>query len=308
MECCSKKWCTQCKCCGGTNESSNARGECCFKCACCERKESNNADRECPKGCTNACCSNKCCLQCATCDNDDEKIAMEHLALGKRNLLTGELNTATDSFAMAADMLQARHGEMAIECCDAYMYYGKSLLQLSRMEANVLQNGLKDCPLEDEQMNEDSRIEDPEKCTDEEKQKVSEIVGEALNENFEACLTIINKKSLEKEASKLSGDESKKTSNSEEECPKRCSMECCSKKCCFQCECCGSTQSANAGEVCPKGCTKPCCSTNCCKRCTCCEKGESNNADKECPKECKKECCYKKCCLECTCCANNEGQ
>merc|ERR1712156_93435 len=118
-----------------------------------ESGKSGNANNECPKGCTNACCSNKCCLQCATCNNDDEKNAVEHLALGKRNLLTGELNAATDSFAMAADMLRTRHGEMAIECCDAYTYYGKSLLQLSRMEANVLQNGLKDCPLEDEQMN-----------------------------------------------------------------------------------------------------------------------------------------------------------
>merc|ERR1711899_400996 len=137
---------------------------------------------------------------------------------------------------------------MAVECTDAYMHYGKSLLELSRMESNVLQNGLKDCPLEDDQMNEDSRIEDPEKCSDQEKKKVSEIVGEALNENFEACLTIINKKSLEKEAQKLSSDESKKTWNSDEECPKRCSMECCSKKCCFQCKCCQSNESANAGE------------------------------------------------------------
>merc|ERR1712223_106390 len=316
MECCSKKWCTQCKCCGGNNDSSNT-------------------SQECPKGCTRECCSNKCCLQCECCANTESEIAKEHLALGIRNFLTGELETATDSFAMAADMLRTRHGEMAIECCDAYINYGESLLKLSRMESNVLQNGLKDCPLEDEQMNEDSRIEDPEKCTDEEKQKVSEIVGEALNENFEACLTILNKKSLEKEASKLSGDESKKTRNFDEECRKRCSMECCAKKCCFQCDCCGSNESANAGEVCPKGCTKACCSTTkCCNSCTCCEMGESNNlikkcpkgcikaccsnkncantestnADQECPKGCKKECCYKKCCLECTCCANNEGQ
>merc|ERR1712223_248595 len=251
----------------------------------------------CPKGCAKACCSNKCCLQCAGCD-DDEEIAKEHLALGKRNFLTGEMNTATDSFAMAADMLRTRHGEMAIECCDAYINYGESLLKLSRMEANVLQNGLKDCPLEDDQMNEDSRIEDPEKCTDEEKQKVSEIVGEALNENFEACLTIINKKSLEKEASKLSGDESKKTSNSEEECPKRCSMECCCKKC----TCCEKGESNNADKECPNGCIKACCSNKNCAN------TESTNAEQECPKGCKKECCYQKCCLECMCCANNEGQ
>merc|ERR1712223_771242 len=261
----------------------------------------------CPKGCAKACCSNKCCLQCAGCD-DDEEIAKEHLALGKRNLLTGELDTASGSFAIAADMLRTRHGEMAIECTDAYMHYGKSLLELSRMESNVLQNGLKDCPLDDEQMNEDSKIEDPEKCTDEEKQKVSEIVGEALDENFEACLTIINKKSLEKEAQKLSGDEIKKTGNSDEECPKRCSMECCSKKCCFQCKCCGSNESANAGEVCPKGCKKACCLKKCCNKCNCCEKGESNNLDQECPIGCKKECCSKQCCNRCTCCANNEGQ
>jgi len=320
-ECCSKNCCTQCKCCGGNNESVNAAGECpkgctkaccskqcCAKCSCCEKKESNNADQECPKGCTKACCSNKCCLQCACCAKDDEEIAMEHLALGKRNFLTGEMNIASDSLAMAADILRTRHGEMAIECIDANMYYGKSLLELSRMESNVLQNGLKDCPLEDEQMNEDSRIEDPEKCTDEEKQKVSEIVGEALNENFQACLTIINKKSLEKEAPKPSGDESKKTGNSDEQCPKGCSMECCSKNCCLQCKCCGSNESANDGEECPKGCTQACCSKQCCAKCHCCANTESANADHECPKGCTKECCSKQCCTQCTCCANNEGQ
>merc|ERR1719293_235336 len=147
-------------------------------------------------------------------------------------------------------------------------------------------------------MNEDSRIEDPEKCTDEEKQKVSEIVGEALNENFQACLTIINKKSLEKEAPKPSGDESKKTGNSDEKCPKGCSMECCSKNCCLQCKCCGSNASANDGEECPKGCTQACCSKQCCAKCHCCANTESANADHECPKGCTK----------CTCCANNEGQ
>merc|ERR1719351_164117 len=100
-------------------------------------------------------------------------------------------------------------------------------------------------------MNEDSRIEDPEKCTDEEKQKVSEIVEEALNENFETCLTIINKKSLENEAPKINGTENKK--------------------------------SGNANEECPKGCTKACCSKQCCAKCACCENNESNNADQDCP-------------------------
>jgi len=145
-----------------------------------------------------------------------DEIAKEHLALGKRHLLTGELDTAIDSLAMACDMLRTHYGETAIECSEGYFYYGKALLELARMESDVLQNGLKDCPLEDEQMNEDSRIEDPEKCTDEEKQKVSEIVEEALNENFESCLSIINKKSQEKEGKKEDDSDRKEPDNATE--------------------------------------------------------------------------------------------
>merc|ERR1712150_228698 len=133
----------------------------------------------------------------------------EHVALGKRHLLTGELDIAIDSLAMACDMLRTNYGESAIECSAGYYYYGKALLELSRMESDVLQNGLKDCPLEDEEKNDDSRIEDPEKCTEEEKKQVSEIVGEALNENFEACVNIINKKTNENEPQ---GEEKKETS------------------------------------------------------------------------------------------------
>jgi hypothetical protein len=111
-----------------------------------------------------------------------------------RNLLTGEIDIAIDSFAMACDMLRTQYGETAKECSEGYYYYGKALLELARIESDVLQNGLKDCPLEeDEKQADNSRIEDPETCTEEERKEVCEKVEKALNENFETCLNIINK-------------------------------------------------------------------------------------------------------------------
>merc|ERR1712223_689224 len=56
-----------CKCCGKECCSK----QCCGKCECCEQKESNNADQDCPNKCSKDCCSNKCCAQCACCANTE---------------------------------------------------------------------------------------------------------------------------------------------------------------------------------------------------------------------------------------------
>ena len=85
--------------------------------------------------------------------------------------------------AKACELLSAQFGETAKECAESYYYYGKALLELSRLESGVLGNALDGVPEEDDEAN-NSKIEDPAKMTADEKDEVEEKVGEALEENF----------------------------------------------------------------------------------------------------------------------------
>ena len=67
---------------------------------------------------------------------------MQHLAAGKRNLLVLDLQAAVASLGEASEMLGKHYGETAIECGEAYFLYGKALLELARLEAGVIDNGL----------------------------------------------------------------------------------------------------------------------------------------------------------------------
>merc|ERR1719481_977374 len=111
--------------------------------------------------------------------------ASQLLVTGKRNLLVSEVPSAVSVLAQACEMLSSKFGETAIECAEAYFYYGKSLLELSRMESGVLGNALDGVPEEDDGAN-DSKIEDPGKVTEDEKEKITDQVVEALDENAEA--------------------------------------------------------------------------------------------------------------------------
>jgi len=107
------------------------------------------------------------------------------LVTGKRNLLVSDVPSAVAVFAQACEMLSSKFGETAKECAEAYFYYGKSLLELSRMESGVLGNALDGVPEEDDGAN-DSKIEDPGKMTEDEKEKITDQVVEALDENAES--------------------------------------------------------------------------------------------------------------------------
>jgi len=111
--------------------------------------------------------------------------ASQLLVTGKRNLLVSDVPSAVTVLAQACEMLSSKFGETAKECAEAYFYYGKSLLELSRMESGVLGNALDGVPEEDDGAN-DSKIEDPGKMTEDEKEKITDQVVEALDENAES--------------------------------------------------------------------------------------------------------------------------
>eukprot|EP00092_Neocalanus_flemingeri_P019597 GFUD01021229.1.p1 GENE.GFUD01021229.1~~GFUD01021229.1.p1 ORF type:complete len:431 (-),score=160.88 GFUD01021229.1:117-1409(-) len=113
--------------------------------------------------------------------------ATTHLLTGKRHLLVSDIPSAVTSLAQACELLSGHFGETAKECAESYFYYGKSLLELSRMESGVLGNALEGVPEGDDANG--STIEDTEKMTEEEKTNVEEEVGEAMEENFQSLMT-----------------------------------------------------------------------------------------------------------------------
>jgi len=148
--------------------------------------------------------------------------AKTHLATGKRHLLVSDVPAAVTSLAQSCELLSTQFGETAKECAESYYYYGKALLELSRLESGVLGNALDGVPEEGDEANtsqvEDpakmtddekkeveekvdeantSQVEDPAKMTDDEKKEVEEKVGEALEENFQESLQKKEEKSKE---------------------------------------------------------------------------------------------------------------
>merc|ERR1719431_2056643 len=77
-------------------------------------------------------------------------------------------------------------GEMAAECAEAYFYYGKALLELSRVESGVLGNALDGVDMETKTGDDkDALVEDTEAMTTDERSEIEEKVADALEENFE---------------------------------------------------------------------------------------------------------------------------
>merc|ERR1719259_1114252 len=121
---------------------------------------------------------------------------MGYYAAGKRDLLIRDPASAVASLAQACELLGKHYGETAFECGEPLYYYGRALLDLARMEAGVIDNVMDGVPSEDESANDDSMVGDPEKCTEEEKEKTGKEADGAIMEMTETC----DKKMSEKEA------------------------------------------------------------------------------------------------------------
>jgi len=121
------------------------------------------------------------------------------LATGKRHLLVGDVPSAVSSLAKGCELLTSQFGETAKECAENYFYYGKSLLELSRMESGVLGNALEGVPEEGDDKVNTSQVEDPEKLTKDEKTEVEHKVAEALDYNCKTNEIIQDEEEMKKE-------------------------------------------------------------------------------------------------------------
>merc|ERR1712193_466838 len=121
------------------------------------------------------------------------------LATGKRHLLVGDVPSAVSSLAKGCELLTSQFGETAKECAENYFYYGKSLLELSRMESGVLGSALEGVPEEGDDKVNTSQVEDPEKLTKDEKTEVEHKVAEALDYNCKTNEIIQDEEEMKKE-------------------------------------------------------------------------------------------------------------
>merc|ERR1719318_1965223 len=111
--------------------------------------------------------------------------------------------------SQACELLSKMFGETAIECAEAYYFYGKALLELSRLESGVLGNALDGVPEEEDEAN-SSKVEDPSKLTDEEKNGKISDDGKKSESNEEKQAAANEVGSEAREGEKAEGDEAAK--------------------------------------------------------------------------------------------------
>ncbi|XP_006839768.1 PREDICTED: nuclear autoantigenic sperm protein [Chrysochloris asiatica] len=82
---------------------------------------------------------------------DVDSEAKKLMGLGQKHLVMGDIPAAVNAFQEAASLLGKKYGETANECGEAFFFYGKSLLELARMENGVLGNALEGVHVEEEE-------------------------------------------------------------------------------------------------------------------------------------------------------------
>ncbi|XP_070601105.1 nuclear autoantigenic sperm protein isoform X2 [Erythrolamprus reginae] len=105
------------------------------------------------------------------------------LGLGQKNLVMGDIPSAVNAFQEAASLLGKKYGETANECAEAFFFYGKSLLELARMENGVLGNALEGVQVEEEEEKvKDSTVESA-NVDEEAREELRDQVYNAMGEN-----------------------------------------------------------------------------------------------------------------------------
>jgi len=107
------------------------------------------------------------------------------LASGAQYLDDGNYTDAAADLGAASEMYAKVFGETGEECGEAYLLYGKALLNVSIMENEVLGNALDGMELEDDSKSL-PQVESPTKLKEEERVAVMSDVAKAFNEHFNA--------------------------------------------------------------------------------------------------------------------------
>jgi len=136
---------------------------------------------------------------------DEKACGYTQLSLGKRHLLVSDVTEAVSTLALACELLAKQFGDTNVECAEAYYFYGKALLELSRLESGVLGNALNGVPDGGDNAD-DSQVEDPEKMTEDERTEVESKVKEALDFNYQTCEIELEKAEEEAEDMDEEGD------------------------------------------------------------------------------------------------------
>nr|XP_008164960.1 nuclear autoantigenic sperm protein isoform X6 [Chrysemys picta bellii] len=115
--------------------------------------------------------------------------AKKLLGLGQKHLVLGNIPAAVNAFQEAASILGKKYGETADQCAEAFFYYGKSLLELARMENGVLGNALEGVQVEEEEgekADDDSMVENADNIDEEAREELREQVYNAMGEKEES--------------------------------------------------------------------------------------------------------------------------
>ncbi|XP_053431243.1 nuclear autoantigenic sperm protein isoform X1 [Nycticebus coucang] len=122
---------------------------------------------------------------------DVDSEAKKLLGLGQKHLVMGDIPAAVNAFQEAASLLGKKYGETANECGEAFFFYGKSLLELARMENGVLGNALEGVHVEEEgeKTEEESLVENNDNIDEEAREELREQVYDAMGEKEAAKKT-----------------------------------------------------------------------------------------------------------------------
>ncbi|XP_078574505.1 protein HGV2-like isoform X3 [Branchiostoma floridae x Branchiostoma japonicum] len=120
-------------------------------------------------------------------DLDSE--AKDLIGQGRRHLVLGEIPNAVNCFQECCGILAAKYGETADEVGEAYYMYGRSLIELARLETGVLGNALQGVPDESDseaEEGEDSTVGNPDDIKDTPEQEADAEQKEAKDEDKES--------------------------------------------------------------------------------------------------------------------------
>uniref|UniRef100_A0A3P9H952 Nuclear autoantigenic sperm protein (histone-binding) n=1 Tax=Oryzias latipes TaxID=8090 RepID=A0A3P9H952_ORYLA len=110
--------------------------------------------------------------------------AKKLIGTGKRHLVMGDVVSAVNVFQDACSILASKYGDTADECGEAVFLYGKSLLELARMENGVLGNALEGVPeeSEEEEQPSNSNIESADNLDEKTRDELRKQVCDAMAE------------------------------------------------------------------------------------------------------------------------------